>query len=223
MNRYFACHLVLAAIAAFFVSACAEDADTIAAQQPEADAVSTKQSTDRLAGGQVISPALAPESAAGSKERAGPTAMYPPRVEAHYLPTESRFLRGESLSSKAVKSALGSDDFDEIALAFERDMSADRNAQDLTQIYRENIKEQLGQQANLITFVCGTSLCMGSIISGGSNEPYLAWKERFFQSESTPSYVFTDMTFDYGQDSYENRFFFSNDPDSDGIRIPRGG
>ncbi|MDQ3617959.1 MAG: hypothetical protein M3374_04490 [Pseudomonadota bacterium] len=141
-----------------------------------------------------------------------------------YLRTESKLLQdqGTAVSSAAVQAALLSDDFDNIALAFKRDSATDTDAQDMTALYRSRIRNQLGDTAHLRAFNCGTSLCIGSIRVANGNDAYSVWADKFFDSPETPNYIFTDVSKPLGNNEFENRFFFSTDPNANAVAIPRG-
>lgn len=207
------------------ITACTNNSEpeTVDHLAPDNSTSETRQSTQEAEVAQTPQPTNTSKRPSNNGRAQQASAKLRSRDTSPYLPTEDLFLQGIAVSSEAVSTALKSKKFDELALAFEKDMGTNRNARDLTVLYREAINEQLSNNARLSTFVCGTSLCMGSILTNGSNDSYFAWKERFSNSKATPHYVFTDTTFDRGKGNFENRFFFSSDPSSNAIRVPRGG
>lgn len=139
-------------------------------------------------------------------------------VEQAYLPAESRLLWDEGgVSLPAIEDALGSASFQELVLEFERDQGADTETQDITGLYGAEIRRQLPENARLTAFSCGTSLCIGSVHTSGGNASFADWEETFAESAVAPSYTYTSIALDRGQDKHENRFVFSTDPGANAI------
>lgn len=136
-----------------------------------------------------------------------------------YLTTEREFLTGNSLSSVSTERILSAKSFNSITTEFERESASNRDAQDLTQLYRREIQLQLGNSARLASLICGNSLCLGTILTHGDNMAYSKWSDVFFESPRTPNYVFSELTLKRGQ-GFENRFVFSTDPSVNSVQSP---
>ena len=132
-----------------------------------------------------------------------------------YLPTEQKFMVEGATNLDAVQVALHQEDFSKVIESFGSDTGMDPSAQDLTQIYRALIEEQVkysGSRLAVTGFACGLSLCAGSMRYGSHSNAFEEWIQVFFEDKRTPSYNFVDSFVGLSPEENEGRFFFSIDP-----------
>lgn len=152
-----------------------------------------------------------------------------PTVETNYsresanLSFEGALLFEKSLDSKKIQSLLFSKKFGAQLDQFANQSAADSNASELSSVYKKMLDAQLKKNkinAQIGKFVCGTSICIGSLERGEDSE-YSRWSDIFFSDPTVPSYGFTNTTIRLGENQYEHRFVFSTDPAANSIMVPR--
>lgn len=212
-------HRLIAYCAPFLLLACREPVAP-AVKSVNGTAPMNTDSSNRIKEGDAPSPRPAGAQPGNSYNLRMPgTAANSEVATPPYRMTERKFLSGDSLSALATERILNSSSFDAVASEFEREVASDRDAQDLTHLYRKEIQHQLGNSARLASLNCGGSLCLGTILTYGDNSAYSTWSDVFFESPRTPNYVFSETTLKRGQ-NFENRFVFSTDPAVNSVKAP---
>lgn len=136
--------------------------------------------------------------------------------EVSSLPSEHAYLQGDALSGTVAAQSFRAppEVFDKAIEALRNEAARDNEATQQTRAYRDAIEAQFansGGRLRLQNFVCGLSVCLGSLRTSDS-EGYNAWAKQMFDSGQPPHYSFTDGRFPLGGDVYEYRFLFSTDP-----------
>ena len=136
-----------------------------------------------------------------------------------YLRAEGALVTGNAVSVQKAGDAIMSREFSKVVRGFERDLAADREARDLTDVYRRAMDEQARGLGQVTELACGLSVCIGAIRTRDS-AGYSAWSARFDADKRTPSYSYGEAAVDMGQAGLETRFYFSIDPSVNGVVAP---
>ena len=131
------------------------------------------------------------------------------------------------LNSLRVGPILSEDDvFHKSMKEFTTDQHGSPDAMDMTDVYRD-IFEAYGESLtdetfNLQNFSCGHSICIGSVLTGNSDDMWADFLTHL-ETEGGIFRVFTENAISISEDIIEHRFFFSIDPNLVGIVVSEGG
>lgn len=112
------------------------------------------------------------------------------------LPFESALLNGNVVSADNGMKLLNSTQFNATLADYERQAARDKDAAELTGLYRSIVQEQITKnriRAQLQGFVCGAYVCIGSLAYGTEVE-YMRWTKVFFKDPRTAFRVFMQST-----------------------------
>ena len=127
------------------------------------------------------------------------------------LPFESALLNGNVVSADNGMKLLNSTQFNATLADYERQAARDKDAAELTALYRSIIQEQITKnriRAQLRGFVCGAYVCIGSLAYGTEVE-YKRWTTVFFKDPRTAFRVFMQSTQISSGKQPEFRFIFA--------------
>lgn len=129
------------------------------------------------------------------------------------LPAERIFLLNGRMDVDAVRTAIRSDDFDDVLDRLEQQAQTDVLAMEMNQLYRTTLQQQaLNYDLNPGRVACGIRFCTGSIMS---SDP-AAWErlvDALTGSDDFPLYMFGSHDRQLDPALTEHRFFFSIDPE----------
>lgn len=140
------------------------------------------------------------------------------------LPFESALLNGNVVSGDNGMKLLNSAQFDATLSDYERQAARDKDAAELTALYRSIVQEQIAKnriRAQLQGFVCGAYVCIGSLAYGTEVE-YTRWTKVFFKDPRTAVRVFMQSTQMSDRKQPLFRFIFTTGYDEPPLDQARG-
>jgi hypothetical protein len=130
------------------------------------------------------------------------------------LPGESTLLTGSELNAEALGAIIRSDRYTQVLDQMSRDASSDADAAELTQVFEDAIRAQLGSSpvVALERIACGLRLCALRFAGGDDEHAWLAWLERFRNDPQTPHGALVESRVEARPGVFERRVVFSTDP-----------
>jgi hypothetical protein len=211
-----ACVLLIAGVAA----GCTDDASQVAGDNGRPAPAMANASSTPDAKLQASSQTASGVDIVGRHPSRATTSMGT-HASRRYLRAEGAFVTGNAVSVQKAGDAIMSREFTKVVRGFERDLAADSEARDLTDLYRRAMDEQAKGLGHVTELACGLSVCIGAIRTP-DDAHYQQWLARFDADRRTPSYSYGEVAMDVGQAGLETRFYFSIDPSLNGVVAPAG-
>ena len=129
---------------------------------------------------------------------------------------EQSLLHGGNVNVSTAQTLLHSDYFAETVRELRKETVRDSLAVDMTNTIEHAFEKQIkgaNSSIQIQDFSCGTTICMG-VLRSSDPAQFKSWMQAFLDNKTIPKYVVSDHTIDLGGGSYEDRFMFTTDQNS---------